>query len=290
MPMPDTETIELRTDTIEQLIELLHNPHKFNEHKPPMTKDRRMAVISRIQRQISRPNAVALSGLPGAGKSYVAEKLGDVYDAAVVSMGDAIREQYQDEHGEVTDSTDLGNFAAQWRADDPEGIPEKVVEIADHKFRQLDNDLIIIDGVRSTTDYEVLKYYFDDFYLLEVEAEFYHRLSRIQERDREGEAAFTAVDLAERDEREREELGFGELCEYSCPDFTVNNGKGSESLINQLSELVENHFQFEIMDGRPLGLDDNLERIRRANKDKPSKPLDEQFYPDVNRGTSASKM
>lgn len=262
MPMPSTEQLELRTDTVEQLIELL----KLEEFRgnPPMNRDRRQAVADRLERQTSRPDAVAFCGLPGAGKSYTAEKAADVYDAPVVSMGDAIREQYQEQHGEVNNSTDLGEFAAQWRADDPEGIPEKVVEIAEHKFRQLGNDLIIIDGVRSTTDYEVLKDYFDDFYLIEVEAEFYTRLSRLQKRGREGEAAFTAIDLAERDEREREELGFGELCEYSCPDMTVKNGTGPDKLSIRLSEVVENNLPFDIANGKPLGLNDTLEAERRA--------------------------
>lgn len=262
MPMPDTTELELRTDSVEQLIEVLEGDGGAT---PAMTWDRRQTVADRLRRQTNKPDAVAFCGLPGAGKSYTAENTADVYDAPVVSMGDAIRQSYKEnQEGEAT-SERLGNYAASWRDEDPEGIPEKVAEMADRQFREHGNDLIIIDGVRSTTDYEVLKDYFDDFYLIEVEAEFYTRLSRLQKRGREGEASFTAIDLAERDEREREELGFGELCEYGCPDLTIKNGTGAEKLTISLSEVVENNLPFEIADGRPLGLDDELEGYRRGD-------------------------
>jgi hypothetical protein len=52
MPRPETETIELRKDSIQSLIGLLENPVEFNSHKPPMTTERRLAVINRIKEQI----------------------------------------------------------------------------------------------------------------------------------------------------------------------------------------------------------------------------------------------
>jgi len=263
--MPETEQFELRTDSVEQIIDTLEtgaNGGTFAD--TGLTRERATAIVDRLRKQISKPDAVAFCGLPGAGKSYTAEKAAEVYDAPVVSMGDAIRENAPD----GATSEELGNFAANTRAADAEQIPKWVVEIADKYHRGVgeyaarENDLIIIDGVRSTTDYEVLKDYFDDFYLIEVEAEFYKRLSRLQDRGREGEAQFDAVDLAERDKRERNELGFGDLIEYSCPDMNIKNGTGADQLAISLSSVVENNLPFEIQNGKPLGLDGELEEFR----------------------------
>lgn len=263
--MPETETIELRTDTIEDLADTLTSSDRV------MREDRRRAVANRLRNQISKPDAVAFCGLPGAGKSYTAEKAGDVYDAPVISMGDAIRHEYKQRkwlgnlESEIPDSIpskELGQFASDWREEAAEEIPEKVAEIAD----ETDKELVIIDGVRSCTDYEVLNDYFDDFYLIEVQTEFYKRLSRLQKRGREGEDRFDAVDLAERDKRERKELGFGELQDSVYIDMNIKNGTGPDQLAISLSSVVENNLPFEIMNGKPLGLDDELEEMRQSQK------------------------
>lgn len=277
MPMPNTETLELRTDSVEQLVDLLEIQNAANIGEV-MPRERRQAVADRLRRQTSQPDAVAFCGLPGAGKSYTAEKTADVYDAPVVSMGDAIRKEYVDTFPVAEPSSDeLGAFAANWRDEDPKGIPEKVTHIVDQKFQGTrggsEQDLFIIDGVRSVTDYEVMTDYFDEFYLIEVKAEFYTRLSRLQERGREGEADFTAVDLAERDEREREELGFGDLCEQGCPDQTIKNGTGSDQLAIALSLVVTDNLPFEIAEAKPLGLNDELESKRRQMAAKPGGPV-----------------
>jgi dephospho-CoA kinase len=277
--MPETEQLELRTDSVEQLVDLLEIQNAANIGEV-MFRDRRRAVADRLKRQISKPDAVAFCGLPGAGKSYTAEKTADVYDAPVVSMGDAIRHKWNTVHKDFEPSSkELGNFAAEWREDDPEGIPETVTHIVDQKFQGTrggsEQDLFIIDGVRSVADYEVLNDYFDEFYLIEVEAEFYTRLSRLQERGREEETDFTAVDLAERDEREREKLGFRELCEQDHPDQTIKNGTGPDQLAITLSRVVTDKLPVELADGRPLGLNDELESKRRQMAAKPGGPVGE---------------
>jgi len=268
--MPNTETIELRKDTIEQLIDLLRNPGDFNSHEPPMLHARRMAVADRLERNISKPSAVAFCGLPGAGKSYTAEKTAEVYDAPVVSMGDAIRHRWDKVHEESEQSSkELGEFASEWRERNPEGIPETVTHIVDQKSQGTrggsEQDLFIIDGVRSVTDYEVLSDYFDDFYLIEVEAEFYTRLSRLQERGREGESDFTSVDLAERDQNELENLGYSDLLAEEVIDLQLSNGKRDTFLTN-LSDIAENNLPFEIQDRRAFGLDDKLGERRKLLK------------------------
>lgn len=251
--MPNTETIELRTDTIEQLVELLQ--YDLVTTNPPMNRDRRKAVAERLRSEIDRPDAVALAGLPGAGKSYTAEKLGEVYDTQVVSMGDAIRAHAPPQ---ARSSDQLGKFAAETREERAETIPEWVVGLVDD-----DADVAIIDGVRSVTDYTVLNDYFDQLGLIEVKTNFYDRLDRIQHRGREGEESFTAIDLAERDDRELYELGLYELRGSGNINQELRNDPEGEVFTNTLSRLVENQLPYDIENGKPLGLDEELEQIRQ---------------------------
>lgn len=248
--------VELGTDTIEHLIDRLN--YDIVGRNDLMNRKQREEAKESLREGLANPDAVAICGLPGAGKSHLAEELSKVYEAPVVSMGDAIREKFMAKKNRVHNSgEELGNFAAKWRNSDPEGIPKFVTEMA----KQHDKELIIIDGVRSIIDFEVLNNYFEDFHLIEVKAEFYTRLQRLQKRGREGEAKFTATDLAERDEREMYELGFDAL-KNDNQIIVFKNGKEKDQFAIRLSEMVETMLPFEIQNGKPLGLDDELEAFR----------------------------
>lgn len=265
--MPETEKLELRTDSVEQIIEILQSPHAFVTDK--IAQDRANAIVDRLEKQTSsNQDAIALCGLPGAGKSKTAEILSEVYDAPVISMGDAIRGTYKTKKlqqsgtkfpSEEVNSKELGEFASEWRRRAPEEIPEKVTEMASEK----DDGLIIIEGVRSVTDNEVLRDYFNDFYLIRVFAPFYERLDRLQERGREGEEKFTATDLAERDENERWNLGFGNLCETDCADLSIDNDLGVDTLRRRLGVLLS-PLPFEFEDENAVGVPPN--RVKRVHK------------------------
>lgn len=261
-------TRTLHDESWNKIINLLRNPDGA-QRNPTMD-----AIASTIEAQgKSSKEAVALCGLPGAGKSKVAERLTQVYDAPGISMGDAIRHEYKEQNwmgkhrSEVPDeipSEKLGDFAAQWRDDDAEAIPGKITEMVEELYPN--EDLIIIDGVRSTTDYMVLKDYFKELHLVEIQADFYTRLERLVARARDGEEAFTAVDLAERDENERNNLGFEALKVSEYIDLEMANNSGVETLTINLSDLVENDLPYDIADGRPLGLDEELEQWRRQQR------------------------
>jgi len=270
----NTSTYELRDDTVDQLIKLLENAMTVCfDGEAFMPSPRREAVAEKLCQQKPErrtTDAVAFCGLPGAGKSHTAEKLAEVYDTQVVSMGDAIRHEYKDRNlrgmmeSQVPDeipSKELGNFAAEWRAKAPEQIPAKTAEMA----RVLEKDVVIIDGVRSPTDAETLEEKFDNFYLIEVQCPFEERLRRLQDRGREGEAFFDRVDLAERDMNELDNLGYAALQEGGYKDLTLQNGKHANLSIN-LSNLVENNLPLEIKNGKPLGLSDDLEAFRSGEK------------------------
>mgnify|MGYP006303905999 CR=1 FL=1 len=89
---------------------------------------------------------------------------------------------------------------------------------------------------------------------------FYDRLSRIQERGREGEACFDGVDLAERDRRELNELGFGNLRLNDYIDIEMINGTGADKLESTLWNVAENSLPFEIQNGDPLGISHEINK------------------------------
>lgn len=184
-------------------------------------------------------SAIALCGLPGAGKSKAAEQFAQMFNSGVVSMGDAIRRQYRDETGSDPNSEELAEFAAMWRENAPAEIPETVCEIA----QGIVGDPVVIDGVRSTTDYEVLSEQFAEFYLVQIKASFYTRLDRLTGRGREGEDEFDAVDLAERDMNEHNNLGFLKLKD-GFPDTVIYND-GSLSLLRSTLTNVAERSPFE---------------------------------------------
>jgi len=199
----------------------------------------------------TRQHAIGLSGLPGSGKSKVAELLSDVYNCSIVAMGDVIREEAPDD---ATSDT-LGAFAGEWRRDDPRGIGRKTVEMA----QETGLNLVIIDGIRSPTDYEVLNEHFEEFHLIEVTAPFYERLDRLTERGRDGEDQFDRVDLAERDKREDRKLGHSEVVNRDLPDITINNSGGIPFLKTILSSIVWNGLPYEATTMNPVSSLDGRE-------------------------------
>jgi len=263
MTTPNTVEIEARQDRAEDLIELLRDPVSFNAVDPPMTLDQRKDFANKVERNLpNNPDAVAFAGLPGAGKSYASDKLGTVYDAPVISMGDAIRADFRERKGRKAESQELGEWAADWRDDAPEEIPEKVVEMAG----KTGEELVIIDGVRSVTDYEVLSDYFENFHLIEIKTPFYERLDRLHERGREGEDGFTAIDLAERDDREMYELGLYFTREKDYIDLEIVTGKRHPKLPITLSKIVENNLPHRIENGEPLGSTGKVEEMRKRQQ------------------------
>jgi len=242
--------LTLHDESVETLIKVLYTISETGKYRATQEHAAELGTIGgtirsqKPARPSQAPDAIiALCGLPGAGKSYVADKLSRVYDCPIFSMGDAIRRHAPD----GLESAELGEWAAQTRDDDAEQIPKWAVEMV----RGSHPNVAIVDGVRSTTDYEVLADYFD-VYLIRVKAPFYTRLERLQERGREGEDEFDAVDLAERDENELNSLGYSELLVFDPPMLTLTNGRREGLLRQRMASLVNENLPFEQENPEPL--------------------------------------
>jgi len=253
------ETITLHTESWDRITGILRLEAERTGNPTPETIANTIDAQRADEATESPPDAIGLMGLPGAGKSYVAEKLEAVYDTESISMGDAIRRHYcketygqfpdeMDKDGYVASSESLAEFAAETRDEDATTIPHWTCDMAE----DLDADPVIIDGVRSVTDYEVLNERFDRFYLMRVRAPFETRLERITERGREGEDAFDRVDLAERDQHEMLALGQGALLDEVGPDLTLTNDRGEAALRRNLATLIHENLPFDVVDEEPI--------------------------------------
>lgn len=194
--------------------------------------------------------AIAFCGLPGAGKSLASEVASRAFDIPAVSMGDAIR---RNAPSSVRGSSEkLGEYAAEVRGEDPTTIPEWTYEEA----QTYDDSLIVVEGVRSTTDYEVLADRFEEFYLIEIQAPFYTRLERLNQRGREGEDEFDAHDLVDRDDNEVENLGFGDLKASEYIDLTLNNSGTKTGFKQRLGMAFYNNLPYTVMNPGEVGIPD----------------------------------
>jgi dephospho-CoA kinase len=150
-----------------------------------MSKNRRSRLI------------VCLTGMPGAGKSSVASFLKEK-GFAVVTMGDAVREEAKRQGLEPTD-VNLGKMMLKLRQDLGLGavghiVLQKLARDGDSSSH------VVIDGIRSIAEVEVLKKV-GHVKLLAIHASQNTRFKHLKDRARE-DAPSNGNEFAGRDKRE----------------------------------------------------------------------------------------
>lgn len=163
----------------------------------------------------------AVAGLAGSGKS-VATGVADSLGYSVVPMGQVVRERARGVLGDDASSEEIGVWAAQQRELRGSGIIAELT--ADRIVERYDPSEVVVDGLRSPDEVKVLKERFGTISVVLVTAPFDTRLRRLQARGRDGEDAFDAEDLRERDRRE-EAWGLSEL---EADAVLVNDGAVEE--------------------------------------------------------------
>jgi dephospho-CoA kinase len=139
---------------------------------------------------------VCLTGMPGAGKSSVASFLKEK-GFAVVTMGDAVREEAKRQGLEPTD-INLGKMMLKLRQDLGPGA---VGHIVLQKLARDDScSNVVIDGIRSIAEVEVLKEA-GHVKLLAIHASQNTRFKHLKERAR-ADAPSNGNEFAGRDKRE----------------------------------------------------------------------------------------
>ena len=180
--------------------------------------------------QILTKLIVCLTGMPGAGKSTIAEGLKSKgYET--INMGNAVRRELKEKNLEPTRSN-LGKLMLELRE---KNGPGAVAELVKPEIENSDAKVILIDGVGSNEEIEVLKK-FGDVKLLAIHASTDTRFNFLQKRGRSDDPQ-TKEHFEERDNRE---LRVGISNSIALSDFAISNiGLTKEKLIDVAFKIIQ---------------------------------------------------
>ncbi len=168
--------------------------------------------------------------MPGAGKSTIADGLKlKGYDN--VNMGNAVREEAKKRNLEPSGSN-LGKLMLELRE---KNGPGAVAELIKPQIESSTSDVILIDGVRSNDEIEVLRK-IGNVKLLAIHASTDTRFDFLQKRGRSDDPQ-TKEHFDERDNRE---LGVGISNSIALSDYAISNiGLTKDELIESAYEIIQ---------------------------------------------------
>jgi len=165
--------------------------------------------------------------MPGAGKSTIAEGLKSKgYD--IVNMGNAVRAEAKKRNLEST-RENLGKLMLELRE---KNGPGAIAELIKPEIESSSSNVILVDGVRSNDEIQVLKK-FGNVKLLAIHASTGTRFDFLQKRGRSDDPQ-TQEHFEERDNRE---LGVGISNSIALSDYAISNIDLSKD------ELIESGFK-----------------------------------------------
>jgi len=184
------------------------------------------------------PNCIVLAvvGMPGAGKSIIAE-VAEKYGFSRVVMGDVVRREAK-LRGLPATAENLGKIALELRKKFGDDIIAR--RTLSKIIYLLENDCkyILIDGLRSLIEYEYFKRVLEPlcrFLVLAVHASPKTRFERLKNRGREDDPK-TWDEFKQRDLRELK-MGIGSL--IALADLMLIN----ESSINEFKNLIRRELE-----------------------------------------------
>jgi dephospho-CoA kinase len=168
--------------------------------------------------------------MPGAGKSTIAEGLKPKgYD--IVNMGNAVREEAKKRNLEST-SSNLGKLMLELRE---KNGPGAIAELIKPQIESSTANVILIDGVRSNDEIQVLRK-FGNVKLLAIHASTDTRFDFLQKRGRSDDPQ-TKDNFDERDDRE---LGVGISNPIALSDDAISNtGLTKDELIESAFAIIQ---------------------------------------------------
>ena len=173
---------------------------------------------------------VCLTGMPGAGKSTIAEGLkSEGYE--IINLGNAVRNEAKKRNLDAS-RENLGKLMLELRE---KNGPGAIAELVETQIQSSNSNVLLIDGVRSNAEIEVLRK-FGTVKLLAIHASTDTRFNFLQKRGRSDDPQ-TKEHFNERDNRE---LGVGISNSIALSDFAISNvGKTKEELIEQTFKIIQ---------------------------------------------------
>lgn len=173
---------------------------------------------------------VAITGMPGAGKSTAAKAL-EVHGFELVVMGDVIREETR-RRGLEPNEKNTGKVMLELRR---EYGPGAVAEVCLRSIKAMKEKVVIVDGLRSLAEAEVFASH-GKVKVLAIHASPERRFRLLSERAR-SDAPTSREGF---DEREKRELTIGVGDAVALADDVLSNEHDTpEELGNRAVELVE---------------------------------------------------
>ncbi|MHA1937157.1 MAG: AAA family ATPase [Candidatus Thorarchaeota archaeon] len=173
---------------------------------------------------------VILTGMPGSGKSTVAE----VFLAAglpVIVMGDVIRKEVERRGMDVNPKNNKRVMLELRKQDGPGAVAMHCVE----SLKNSDSELVVIEGCRSLAEVDVFDDYAEEVCIICVHSSPKARFSRLQQRGRKDDPQDWAT-FRERDLREVS-VGLGAVIALS--DIVMVNEGTIKDLQNESKTLVQ---------------------------------------------------
>jgi len=173
---------------------------------------------------------VCLTGMPGAGKSTIAEGL-ESKGYEIINLGNAVRDEAKNRNLEAS-RENLGKLMLELRE---ENGPGAIAELVKSKIQSSTANVLLIDGVRSNAEIDVLRK-FGTVKLLAIHASTDTRFNFLQKRGRSDDPQ-TKEHFNERDDRE---LGVGVSNSIALSDFAISNiGLTKDELIKKSNEIIQ---------------------------------------------------
>jgi len=173
---------------------------------------------------------VCLTGMPGAGKSTIADGL-KTKNYEVINMGNVVRSEAKNRNLEPT-GVNLGKLMLELREKNGQGAIAKLVV---PQIENCKSNVIIIDGIRSNAEIEVLRKY-GTVKLLAVHASTNTRFGFLKQRGRSDDPQ-TKENFEERDNRE---IDNGISNSIDLSDETIsNNNLTKNELIDHAFKIIE---------------------------------------------------
>ncbi len=174
---------------------------------------------------------VCLTGMPGAGKSTIANGLKSK-DFEIINMGDAVREEAKKRNLEPT-GQNLGKLMLELRE---KNGPGAIAELILDKIKNTNSNVIVIDGVRSNEEIKILRK-IGIVKLLSIHASTDTRYSFLSDRGRSDDPQ-NRENFNERDTRE---INVGISTPIALADESIsNNNLTIDELIEYAYKIIQN--------------------------------------------------